>query len=81
MNDGNIGWVNENDIVNNIKYLSNINYKGTSIVDALNQINVDSSFNYRSKLAEVNNIKNYTGTIEQNTTMLNLLKRGMLVAI
>ena len=81
LNNGNIGWVNENDIIDNIKYLSNSNYKGTSIVDALNQIKVDSSFIYRSKLAEVNNIKNYTGTIEQNTTMLNLLRRGMLKSI
>ena len=78
LNNGNIGWVNDDSIVENIKYLSNINYKGVSIVEALNQINIDSSFNYRSNLAEVNNISNYTGTTEQNTRMLNLLKRGML---
>ena len=79
---GQIGWVNDNCIVGetSVKYLSNPGYKGTSIVDGLNQINVDSSYNYRSKLAKVNNINNYRGTAEQNTTMLNLLKQGKLIA-
>ena len=51
---------------NSIKYLHNPNYNGYSIVDALNQIGVDSSFNYRSKLAQNNGITNYGGTAEQN---------------
>lgn len=54
-------------------------YKGNSIVDALKSIGVDSSYAYRSKLAEVNGIKNYKGTPEQNTQMLNLLKNGKLI--
>ena len=60
------------------KYLSNKSYKGVSIVDALNEISVDSSFSYRSKLASANGISNYTGTAEQNTQLLNLLKNGTL---
>lgn len=64
-----------------IKYLSNSNYKGVSIVDALKQIKVDSSYNYRSKLAKANGINNYRGTAEQNTKMLNLLKQGKLKSI
>jgi len=66
LEEGKIGWVNDNTIVSIItsenKYLSNKTYKGTSIVDALKQINIDSAFNYRKKLAEINNIKNYQGT-------------------
>ena len=54
------------------------NYNGSSIVDALKSIGVDSSFNYRSKLAAANGISNYTGTPSQNTQMLNLLKQGKL---
>jgi hypothetical protein len=83
LENGNIGWVNDGCITGkegDIKYLSNPGYKGVSIVDALNQISVDSSYNYRSKLAKVNGISNYRGTAEQNTKLLNLLKQGKLIA-
>ena len=59
-------------------YLENSSYKGNSIVDALKQIGVDSSFEHRKILAQRNNISNYTGTPEQNTKLLNLLKQGKL---
>ena len=65
-------------IDNNIKYLKNEN-NNTSIVDALNQINIDSSFAYREQLAKANNIQNYKGTSEQNLLMLNKLKQGTLI--
>lgn len=66
---------------NSIKYLHNPNYTGTSIVDALNQTGVDSSFNNRSKLAQNNGITNYKGTAEQNTKMLEMLKNGTLKSV
>lgn len=80
LENGNIGWVNDNTIITKIenRYLSNKTYKGTSIVDALKEIKIDSSYNYRSKLAKLNNIDNYQGTKEQNTKLLNLLKEGKL---
>jgi len=78
LNEGNIGWANDSVIITN-SYLSNPNYKGTSLVDALNQINVDSSFSYRNKLATKNNISNYTGTTSQNSKLLSLLKEGKLI--
>lgn len=80
LNDGKIGWVNNECIIskNNIKYLSNKKYKGVSIVDALKQINVDSSYNYRLKLAKLNGINNYIGSASQNTKLLELLKLGKL---
>lgn len=64
-----------------VTYLSNPSYNGVSIVDALNQIGVDSSYGYRARLAEVNDISNYMGTAEQNTYMLELLKKGTLKSV
>lgn len=64
-----------------VTYLSNKSYNGVSIVDALNQIGVDSSFNYRSKLANSNGINNYTGTAEQNIFMLSKLQNGTLKSV
>lgn len=66
-------------INNNIKYLKNSN-NNTSIVDALKQINIDSSFNHRKKLAKLNGILNYTGTSSQNIQLLKLLKEGRLIS-
>ena len=62
-----------------VVYLSNKTYKGGSIVDALKQIKIDSSFSYRKKLADKNGIKLYIGSASQNTKMLNLLKAGKLI--
>lgn len=81
LDNGNIGWINNDSIVSNINYLSNKEYTGTSIVEALNEINIDSSFNNRKNLAQVNGIENYTGTSGQNTIMLNKLKQGLLISI
>lgn len=65
--------------INEIKYLENKTYKGVSIVDALKEINIDSSYNNRKNLANKNNITNYKGTATQNTKLLNLLKQGKLI--
>lgn len=59
-------------------FLSAKNYKHGSIVDALKSINIDSSYNYRKKLAKQNGIENYRGSYSQNIKMLNLLKNGNL---
>lgn len=50
----------------------------TSIVAALQSLKIDSSYSSRIKIAKANNIKGYSGTVEQNTAMLNLLKQGKL---
>lgn len=55
-----------------------VDYRGTSIVDALKSAKVDSSFSYRKKLARLNGISNYSGTPEQNIKLLNLAKNGRL---
>ena len=64
-----------------VNYLSNTTYTGVSIVDALKEIGVDSSYQYRARLAEVNDISDYRGTAEQNTRMLELLKNGRLKSV
>lgn len=51
----------------------------TSIVNALSSLGIDSSYSYRSKIAAANSISNYSGTADQNTKMLNLLKQGKLI--
>ena len=52
-----------------------------SIVEALNSIGVDSSFNNRKQIAIKNGINDYTGTAEQNIELLNKLKDGKLIDI
>ncbi len=60
------------------EYLNNSNYNEGSIVDALKEINIDSSYQYRKKLALANGITNYHGTYDQNIKLLRLLKNGQL---
>lgn len=74
-----VGTYNSKDYqIDTSKYLANTSYKGASIVEALNQIGIDSSYNNRKRLAKINGISNYKGTAAQNTQMLNLLKQGKL---
>lgn len=60
-------------------HVQNNTYKGGSIVDGLKGISYDSSFKYRTKLAQVNGIDNYRGTYNQNVYLLTLLKQGKLI--
>lgn len=50
------------------------NQKTTSIVDYLNSIGENSSFENRKKLARKHGITNYHGTARQNTTLLRKLR-------
>ncbi|BFU23820.1 hypothetical protein CL6EHI_092310 [Entamoeba histolytica] len=54
-------------------------YVGPSIVEALNNIHVDSSFSYRERIAQVNNIQEYHGSAYQNDYMRKLLYQGRLI--
>ncbi|MFK3936709.1 N-acetylmuramoyl-L-alanine amidase [Alkalihalobacillus sp. NPDC078783] len=49
---------------------------GEGIVDYLNRVGIDSSMNNRKKLADQHGIKNYTGTAQQNTDLLNKISSG-----
>ena len=63
---------------NQTNYYPIPNYNGSSLVDALKKININSSFTNRNKIAIKNGITNYKGTSKQNTTLLTLLKQGKL---
>lgn len=52
-----------------------------TLIDSLNKIGVDSSYNNRKKIAIVNGITNYSGTAAQNMEMLELLKEGKLIKV
>lgn len=64
---------------NNLKYFKRYTGDSVSIVDALKSLNEQSSYEYRTKVATINGIKNYVGTTVQNNYLLNLLKEGKLV--
>ena len=64
-----------------VSYYPKYKGKSISIVDALVSLKIDSSFEHRKKIATKNGIKNYTGSPEQNTKMLNLLKKGKLIKV
>lgn len=53
----------------------------TSIVNALKEVGVDSSFSNRKKIAQKNGYSGntYTGTPAQNVDLLNKLKQGKLI--
>lgn len=63
----------------NVKYFKKYTGNTVSIVDALKSISENSSYSYRTKIASVNDIKNYSGTSKQNLQMLDLLKQGKLI--
>ncbi len=56
-------------------------YTGNSIVEGLRSIGVGFSFSFRREIAQANGIKGYTGTLEQNLKMLELLKAGKLIKV
>ena len=62
-----------------VNYFKACTYKGSSFVDALKSIGANTSFSYRSKIANKNGITLYVGLASQNTKLLNLLKKGKLV--
>lgn len=55
-------------------------YSGSSssMVDALESLGVNSSFNNRRKIAKANGVNGYVGTASQNIKLLALLRTGQL---
>ena len=53
-------------------------FSSTSIVDGLKSIGVDSSLNYRKKIAKANGIWSYSGRAGENIKLLELAKAGKL---
>ena len=73
-----VGWINDSVITSSsVAYFKAFN--SGSIVSGLNSIGVDSSFSYRTKIANANGISNYTGTAQQNTKLCELARQGKLI--
>lgn len=53
--------------------------KSSSIVDALVSLGINASKENRSKIAAANGMPSYSGTAQENTCLLNLLKHGKLI--
>lgn len=64
-----------------VAYYPKYNGRGSSLVDALEEIKVDSSYKNRKQIAIKNGMGDYTGTAMQNLKLLSLLKSGKLVKI
>lgn len=62
------------------KYFKRYTGNSGSIVDSLKAIGVNSSFAYRTKIANANGIKSYSSTAAQNIKLLTLLKQGKLIS-
>lgn len=56
-------------------------FDDVSIVNGLNSIGVNSSFDYRTKIALVNGIENYQGTTSQNNKLCMLARQGKLIQV
>lgn len=50
-----------------------------TLIEALEDIGVTSTYQFRKKIAEANGIADYKGTTEQNMKMLDLLNNGKLI--
>lgn len=61
------------------KYYPKTSYSGSSLVDGLKSVGINSSYLNRSKIAQKNGINGYRGTASQNNQLLNLLKQGKLI--
>ena len=57
---------NETNINSSSAYFPTTPYNGYSIVDGLNAIGANSSYDYRAKIAERNGMGSYTGKPQEN---------------
>ena len=54
---------------------------GSSFIDALRSININSSKSHRARIATANGVYDYSGTANQNTYLLKLLRAGKLKTV
>lgn len=62
-------------------YYPKCNSRYASLIDALKSIGVNSSFDYRRKIAQKNGVNHYIGTSTQNLRLLTKLKAGKLLKV
>lgn len=51
----------------------------SSLYAALNSVGISCDWNLHCRIASINGITNFSGTVAQNTELLNLLKQGLLI--
>lgn len=73
---GCIAWLDKPKVI----YYPKTSYKGVSFVDGLKSIGIKYDFITRTKIANKNGIKKYLGLGSQNKQLLDLLKKGLLIA-
>lgn len=66
-------------LAGNESYFRRYEGESNSLVDALKEIGVNSSFGNRKKIANANGISGYIGTAKQNITLFTKLKAGTLI--
>ena len=66
------------EVPNNI-YFPACDSSYTSLVDALKSVGANSDPSYRTTIANLNGIENYTKSEEQNKALLKKLKEGVLI--
>lgn len=71
--------VKQNTNVSRETYFPVFKTNSCSIVDGLKSIGVDSSFEYRQRIAIKNGVANYKGTAPQNDKLVSLGKKGKLI--
>lgn len=65
-----------------VRYYPKYTGKGTSIVSALATVGEkDTSYAHRVKIAKANGIANYSGSMQQNLKLVELIKAGKLVKV
>lgn len=52
--------------------------KKTTLYNAMTSLGIDASYSHRKEIAKANDIKNYIGSVVQNTQMYNLLVAGLM---
>ena len=72
-------WKKTSSIKKDKLYAKKCDSKYKSLVDALKSVYIKSDFEYRKKLAYLNGLTEYHGKSKENTFLLNLLKKGLLV--
>lgn len=71
----------ETNSVKTQEYYPKCSSRYISLVSALDSIGVDSSYNFRKKIAIKNNVRDYKGTFTQNVSLLYKLKAGRLIKV
>lgn len=68
-----------NQVTSTISYYPKSDYRGDSIIVALNRLGIDSCVENREKIAAKNGIHFYSRKPKQNDVLLNLLRAGKLI--